>query len=132
MGTQEAGAEAVDGGDPGSVEPARELDPAARDEGLADARTELAGRLPRIGDHEHRLDVEPLVAHGPNEPLDEHRRLPGPRSRRDEHLAARRDRGGLLLVHGRSIRHIVHRSHQGGQASPFGSCLTSPPRILVA
>ncbi len=98
MGAQQPAAEAVDGRDPGAVERAREVGPAALGEGGADAGAQLAGGLARVGDHEHRLDVEPLVADGPHEALDEHRGLPGSRPGGDEHLAARLDRRQLLLV----------------------------------
>ena len=92
MRAQQARAEAVDGRDPGAVEPAREIGTAALAERGADARAELAGRLPRVRDHEHRLDVEPLLAHRAHEPLDEHRRLSGAGAGRDEDLASGRDR----------------------------------------
>ena len=52
------------------------------------ARPQLARGLARVGDDEHRLDVEALVADGAHEPLDEHGRLAGSRAGRDEHLAA--------------------------------------------
>ena len=37
-----------------------------------DARAQLTRRLARVGDDEHRVDVEPLVAHRADEPLDQH------------------------------------------------------------
>ena len=104
---QEARAEAVDRRDPRAVELAREIGPAAAVERGADARAQLAGRLPRVRDHEHRLDVEALLAHRAHEALDEHARLAGARAGRDEDLARRLDRFRLLFVHG--ARHPAHR-----------------------
>ena len=132
MRAEQPRAEAVDGRDPRAVEPAGEVGPAARVQGGADACAQLARGLARVGDHEHRLDVEAGVAHRADEPLDEHRRLAGPRPCGDEDLARCLDGGCLLAVHARSIRHIVQRSHQDGQVPPFGSCLTSPARIRCA
>ena len=132
MRAEQARAEAVDGRDPRAVEPPCEVGPAARVQRGTDACAQLTGRLARVGDHEHRLDVEPGVADRAHEPLDEHRRLAGPCACGDEDLAGRLDGGCLLAVHARSIRHIVQRSHQDGQVPPFGSCLTSPARMRCA
>ena len=69
---------------------------------LVQARADPAAQLTRralgVGDHEHRLDVEPALAHRLDEALDEHGRLARPRTGRDEDLPARRDRRGLLIV----------------------------------
>ena len=129
---QEPRAEAVDGGDPGAVEPPREIVATARVQRRANAGTQLTRGLARVGDDEHRLDVEALVAHRAHEPLDEHGRLAGSRSGRDEDLAGCLDSSALLLVHGRSTRHIVHRSHHVGHVPPFGSWRTSPERMRCA
>ena len=126
---QEPEAEAVDRRDPRAVELAREVLPTALRERCADAGAQLAGGASRVRDDEDRLDVEPAVAHGAHETLDEHRSLPRTRPCRDEDLAGRLDRRLLLLVHPRSIRQIGHRSHQAGQSPPFGSCFTSPTRM---
>ena len=123
---EQAEAEAVDRRDPGAVELAREIMPPALRQRGPDARAQLARGTPRVGDHEDRVDVEPAVAHGAHEALDEHRRLPGARAGRDEDLALGGDRGQLLLVHGRGTRHIGQRSHHCGQSPPRGSCRTSP------
>ena len=73
-----------------------------------DPRAQLRRRLPRVGDHEDRLDVEAVVADGAHEPLDEHGGLPRPGAGGDEDLAVRLDRGQLLLVH-HAARHPAHR-----------------------
>ncbi len=134
MRAQQAGAEAVDRGDPRPVELTGEIGPPARGEGGTDARTQLPCGLARVGDDQDRADVEPLVAHGANEPLDEHRRLPRAGAGGHEHLAARLDRRALLVVHAhaRGTLHIVQRSHQLGHSPPFGSWATSPTRIRRA
>ena len=110
----------------------REVVAAARVQRRADAGAQLAGGLARVGDDEHRLDVEALVADRAHEPLDEHGRLAGARAGRDEDLARRLDSSALLLVHGRSTRHIVQRSHHVGHVPPFGSWRTSPARMRCA
>src|SRR5262249_62338787 len=94
-----------------------------------DAAPKLLGGLLRVGDHEDRLDVETLVAHGARESLDEHLRLSGPRARGDEDDPACINRRLLLAIHARRTLHIDHRSHHVGQEPPRGSCVTSPPRI---
>ncbi len=146
MGPQEPRAEPVDGRDPGAVEPAGEIVSATRMQRRADAGAQLPRRLAGVGDDEHRLDVEPLLADCADEPLDEHRGLARACPGRDEHLARRLHRCSLLGVHlrpaprcvveltiyGRSTRHIVQRSHQDGQVPPFGSCRTSPARMRWA
>ncbi len=132
MRAQEPRAEAVDRRDPRAVELPREVVAAARTQRRPDARAKLARRLARVGDDEHRLDVEALLAHRAHEPLDEHGRLARAGAGRDEDLAGRFDRCALLLVHGRSIRHIVQRSHHEGHSPPFGSWCTSPARIRCA
>ena len=129
---QQARAEAVDRRDPGAVEPAREVGPAAAVQRGADARAQLARRLARVRDHEHRLDVESLLADGAHEALDEDARLPGSRARGDEDLSLGLDGGELLRVHGRSTRHIAQRSHHEGHVPPFGSWRTSPARMRCA
>ena len=137
MRLQEPQAEAVDRRDPGAVERSGQIVAAELVQAGADPASELARGALGVGDHEHRLDVDPALADRLDEALDEHGRLPRPRARRDEDLPARRDRGRLLLVrvsrHARLIRHIRQRSHQAGQPSvPFGSCRTSPERIRPA
>ena len=104
---QQPAAEAVDGRDPRAVELAGEVGPPALEQRGADARAELAGRLARVGDDEHRLDVEPLVADGADEALDEHRGLAGAGAGRDEHLAA----ASTAASAARSLRraHPAHR-----------------------
>ena len=134
---QQPVAEAVNGGDPGAVELAGEIVPPALAERVADAGTQLSGRALGVRDHEDRADVEPLVADGADEALDEHARLPRARAGGEEDAAARVDRRLLLGVRdarhqARLTRHIVQRSHHAGQPSPFGSCRTSPPRIRCA
>ena len=129
---QQAQAEAMNGGDPGAVELAREIVPSALRECAAHPRPQLARRAPRVRDHEDGVDVDTALAHGPHEALDEHRRLAGACPGGDEHLAAGVDRGALLGVHARGTRHIGHRSHHVGQSPPFGSCTTSPVRIRPA
>ena len=115
----------MDRGDPGSVERASQIVAAELVQARADPAAQLPRRTLRVGDHEHRLDVEPPLAHRLDEALDEHRRLARPSTRRDEDLPPRRDRCGLLVVRGSHallIRHMRQRSHQAGQPSvPFGS-----------
>ena len=112
---------------------ARSGRPRSRERG-ADPRAQLGRRLARVGDHEHRVDVEPLVADRAHEALDEHRRLAGAGAGRDEDLAARLDRRQLALVHhARATRHIVQRSHQRrALAARAGRARRSPPRIRCA
>ena len=127
---QQAEAEAVDGRDPRTVELAGEIGPSALRQRGPDARPQLARGAARVRDHEDRVDVDAAVAHGADEPLDEHRGLAGAGPCGDEHLARCGDGGLLLLVHARGTRHIGQRSHQAGHWSPFGSWSTSPARIL--
>ncbi len=89
MGSQEPRTEAVDGRDPRPVELPREVGTTAFEQRRADPGPQLGRRLAGVGDHEHRLDVEPLVADGADEPLDQHRRLAGAGAGGDEHLASR-------------------------------------------
>src|SRR5207244_6207502 len=93
MRTEQPMTETVDGGDPRAVEGTRQVLPARFGEPGADARTQLARGFLRVRDHEHRLDVESLVADGAREPLHEHLRLPRPRAGGDEYVPARVDRG---------------------------------------
>src|SRR5205823_12925667 len=58
---EEAGAEAVDGRDPGAVELAREVVAAPLGERRADPRPQLPGGAARVGDDEDRVDVEAPV-----------------------------------------------------------------------
>src|SRR5205085_8446266 len=81
---EQPGAEPVDGRDPRAVERTGEVLPTALDERRPDPRAELAGRLARIRDHEHGLDVEPRVADGADEALDEDGRLARAGAGRDE------------------------------------------------
>src|SRR5581483_1465293 len=134
---QQAVAEAVDRRDPGAVELAREILPAALGERRADPRAQLPGRAPRVRDDEDRVDVEAPVADGANDALDENRRLPRPGAGGDEDLPGRLHGRELLLVermpaHARSTRHIGQRSHHCGHSPPRGSWWTSPSRIRPA
>ena len=127
MRAQEPVAEAVDRRDPGAVELAGRVRSAAREQRLADARAKLAGSLARVRDDEDRVDVEPVVADGAREALDEHGRLAGARTRGDEHLAVaprrrRAARGSAPSSCVCLILQTVQRSHQDGHSSPFGSC----------
>ena len=132
MRAQQPCAEAVDRRDPGAVELPRQVAPAAADELLANPPPKLARRLARVCDHEHRVDVDPAVAHRTDEALDEHRRLPGPRAGGDEDLAFGLDRRHLLGVHARVTRHMGQTSHHAGHWPPLGSWRTSPARIRCA
>ena len=138
VGLQQPQAEAVDGRDPGAVERAGQVVASELMQARPDPALQLTRCALRIGDHEHRLDVDPPLADRLDEALDEHRRLAGAGACRDEDLTARGDRRRLLFVgrtrrHARLIRHIRQRSHQAGQPSvPFGSCRTSPARIRCA
>src|SRR5262249_55435257 len=95
---QQAVAEAVDGRDPGAVEPALEVVPAELVQPLADAPAQLAGRALGVRDDEDRLDVEAAVADGAAEALDDDGRLAGARPRGDEDDALLLDCAELLLV----------------------------------
>jgi hypothetical protein len=129
MRLQEAMAEAVDRGDPGGVELAREIGAAGLGEARANAAAELAGGALGVGDDEERVDVEAALAHRLHEALDEHRRLARPGAGGDEDDAGRLDRGALLGIRGAHAhahalltRHIGASSHQEGHApSPSGS-----------
>ena len=132
VGAKEAAAEPVDRRDPGAVELTRQVEPAPLGERPPDPGTQLTCGLARIGDHEHRVDVEPFVTDGRDEALDQHRGLAGTGPGRHEDLAACLDGGALVLVHDRSTRHIVQRSHQVGQSPPFGSWATLPARMRRA
>ena len=111
--------------------------PPALGERYADPRAQLAGGASRVGDDEDRVDVEAALCDSTDDPLDEHGRLAGAGTGRDEDLAPGLDRGELLMVelvgtHGRSIRQTVQRSHQAGHSPPSGSWRTSPSRIRSA
>ena len=86
----------MDRRDPGAVELAREVVPAALREGGADPRPQLAGGAARVRDDEDRVDVEAALADRADDPLDEHGRLAGAGAGGDEDLARRLDRGELL------------------------------------
>jgi hypothetical protein len=88
----------VDGRDPGAVELAREVVPAALSECNANAAAELAGRLSRVRDHEDRVDVEPALADRPHVALDQDGRLPRAGASGNEGRAFLVDGGELLLV----------------------------------
>ena len=133
---QEPRAEAVDGRDPGAVELAREVGAPARAELAPDPRAQLARSLARVRDHEHGAHVEPALADGPGEALDQHGRLAGAGAGGEEDASLRVD-GALLLgvrpeAHARRTLHIGHRSHHCGHSPPLGSWRTSPPRIRCA
>ncbi len=119
---EHAPAEAVDRGDPGSVELEREVGAAPLEQGGADAGAQLAGGPLRVRDHEDGVDIEPVLHDGPDESLHEHGGLARARSRRDEDVPVRFDRCALLVVgerrHGRGFLQIGHRSHQCGQSPP--------------
>ena len=91
----------------------------------------------RVGDHEHRVDVEARVADGAHEALDEHRRLAGAGARGDEDdaRAPRSPRAAPRSAcsdGGHDARHPAHRPEvapASGTEPPFGSCRTSPARI---
>ncbi len=129
---QQPQAEAVDRRDPRAVELTGEILAPALRERSANARAQLARRATRVRDDEDRVDVEPAVADGADEALDEDGGLARAGARGDEHLAGCLDRCELLLVHVRSILQIGQRSHHAGHASPFGSCLTSPSPMRTA
>ena len=131
MGAKQPMTEAVDGRDPRAVELARQIGTSALDQARADPAAQLARRLLGVRDHEDRLDVDSLVAHGAREALDEHLRLARARARGHEHEPARLDSRLLFRVeiHARLIRHIEKSSHHVGQSPPFGSCCTSPVRM---
>ena len=139
---EEPPAEAMDRGDPRTVEVAREIGPLQLDQAGADPPAELAGGTIGVGDDEQRVDVETVLHDRPGEPLYEHRRLAGAGAGRDERRAAGLDRGRLLLVregaganngaHARSFRHMRQRSHHAGQSPPRGSCTTSPALMRPA
>ena len=123
---QQPRAEAVDGRDPRAVELAREVRPSAVGERMADARAQLAGSAARVGDDEDRVDVEPAVDDGADEPLDEHGGLPRSRAGGDEDLTGRLDRRELLLVHALTLspRRFPARRTRGTtrrKGDPLGS-----------
>jgi hypothetical protein len=84
MRAQKPVAEAVDRRDPARVQVACEIVTLELHEPLPDARAQLPGRALGVGDDEDVVDAEPALAHGLDEPLDEHGGLPRPGSRRDE------------------------------------------------
>ena len=133
MRAQQPRAEAVDRRDPRAVEPPREVVAPARVQRGADARAQLARRLARVGDDEHRLDVEPSSQTARTKRSTSTGRLPGAGARRDEHLAGRFDRRASAA---RSRRAPPGTSSRGrtrwGTSPPFGSCWTSPARMRVA
>src|SRR3954470_12611257 len=98
MRPQQPMTEAVDRGDPRTVELAREVGASALDEPGADPAAQLARRLLRVGDHEDRFDVDALVADGTRETFDEHLGLARPGSGRDEDGPSRVDCALLFSV----------------------------------
>src|SRR5918999_860226 len=132
MRLQETVTEAVDGGNPGAVELASEIESPALSEPAADASPELAGRPLRVRDDEDRVDAEPALAHRSDEPLDDDPRLPRAGAGGDEDDAGGFDRRFLLRVrgadrHARSTRHMGASSHHEWQPPPpRGSWRTSP------
>src|SRR5439155_14712407 len=115
---QQTRAEPVDGGDPGAVEPACEIVAAAVLQSGPDAGAQLARCLARVGDHEQRLDVEPLLTDRAHEALDEHRRLARPRTGGDEDLARRFDGRVLLGVQGRALTSASPGTSSRGRTTP--------------
>ena len=104
---QHAAAEPVNGRHPGAVELEGEVGPPALDQPGPDPSPELARGALRVGDHEQRADVEPLVDDRADEALDEHRRLAGARAGGHEDGAGRLDRGALLLVRAAPSRTVL-------------------------
>ena len=129
--------EAVDRRDPRAVQLAREVVAAALAQLAPDPRAQLPSGLARVRDHEDRPDVDPAIAHGTNEPLDEHGGLARPRAGGEEDAAFGVDRRALLRVrgeraHGRRILHIGQSWHHWGHSPPRGSWRTSPARMRWA
>ena len=65
MVSEQPGAEAVDGRDPGAIDLADEVGPLELREPLADARPKLARRALGVGDDEERVHREPALADTP-------------------------------------------------------------------
>ena len=145
IGGQQAPAEPVNGGDPGAVEIASEVGPSELLKMGSDPRAQLSCRTIGVRDHEQRVDVQPVLDHGPGEALDEHRRLAGAGPGGDKRLSPGGDGRALLWVegrggrpqpvvraHGRSLRHMRQRVHQAGHSPPRGSWITSPTLMRSA
>ena len=134
VGLQQPVAEAVDRRDPGRVEVACEIGAVHLEQAPPDAAPQLTSRAFRVGDDEDRVDVDPALADGAHEALDEHGRLSGAGACGDEDEARGVDRRQLLGIrrraHVRATRHIGASVHQLGHGGPpRGSCLTSPARM---
>jgi hypothetical protein len=106
MRAQQPAAEAVDGGDRGSLSRARVVAAPELEETRAHPLPHLGGGLVGERDREHALDGNLVVHHRPHEALDEHRGLPGagPGPHQERPVAAVHD--ALLLGC------EAHRSHR--------------------
>ena len=83
----------VNRGDPRAVEVTCEIGTLELEQTRADSGAELAGGTVGVGDHEQRIDVEPVVGDRTAESLHEHGRLAGTGAGRHERRAACVDGG---------------------------------------
>ena len=88
----------MDRRDPGAVEVAGEIAQLELFEAGPDPGAQLAGRTIGEGDHEQRVDVEPVLDDRAGKSLHENRRLAGAGAGGDEGRAARLDGRRLLRV----------------------------------
>jgi hypothetical protein len=117
VGTQDALAEAVEGGDPCALGLAGALALAQLEQPPTHAGAQLAGGLVGERDRQHLVGTQPVVHDRGDEALDEHGRLPRAGVGR-QHEVAVAPRDGLGLLGGEGARHDVSQRQIVGWAQP--------------
>ena len=120
VGAQQAGAEAVEGADEGSLGVPRLLAPAQLEQALAHARAQLARGALGERDREHGRRGDAVVADGLDEALDEHRGLPAPGRGREQDRPVALSDGPALL--GRELRALGAAPRTARRGARRGRC----------
>ena len=133
---QQAGAERVDGADPGGLRLAREVARAGAEQAAADPLAQLAGGLVGERQRQDLADLDAVVQHRLDEPLGHHRRLAraGVRRQQPRPLAGA-DRLALLAGQRRALAHRRHCSaprQMPGYWQPFGPQVSGRAAIRPA
>jgi hypothetical protein len=130
---QHAGAEPVDGGDPGGLGVARVLAAPELEESLTDTGAQLTGRLVGERDGQDLLGAQAVLRHAAHEALDEDRRLAGARAGADQERTVTPGDGQRLLGRERPRARAQDRRArlglQGHTAPPrqMDGCAQPPP-----
>ena len=97
VGTQQPGAEAVDGRHRRGLRGPRQIRSLGHEHARPHTLLELLGRLLGEGDGEDALDRDAVLEHRGREPLDHHRRLAGPRAGGEQERTVAQLDGAALL-----------------------------------